>query len=128
MLDLLLGRPPPARPATPTPAQLPSIAVPRPSLRRLVSGRGIDAQLTANEPGPVLVEVDGKVHGQHLPLAATHATFSEPETRTVKLVAPSLIRHILRRETGVRAQVVVSQCTSAGYEYTARSRIILRRR
>jgi hypothetical protein len=131
LLDLLLGRPAPSRSVAPTPAQLPQIEVPRPSLRRLASGRGINARLTVNESGPadaVLVEVHAAAPGDDLPIALAYARFSEPETRTVKLVAPRIVRRLLRRRTRLSARMLVSQCTTAGYEYTARSRIVFRRR
>jgi hypothetical protein len=125
MLDLVLGRLPPPLPAPPTAAQLPSIEVPQPSLRRLAGRRGIDARLTANEPGPVLVEVNATALGEELPIAAAHVTFSQPETRTVKLAAPRIMRRFLQRRRRLDAEVVVSQCTAAGYEYIVRSRMVL---
>ena len=131
LLDLVLGRLPPRRPAQPTPAQLPRIEVPDPSLRRLLSRRGIDARLTVSETGQadaVLVEVRARALGVDLPLAAGYATVSQPETRTVRLVAPRHIRRLLRRRSRLRTRVVVSQCTTAGYEHTARTRIVFRRR
>ena len=47
-LDLLLGRMPPALPAAPTPAQLPSVAIPSPSLTRFLSRSGLDARVTVS--------------------------------------------------------------------------------
>jgi hypothetical protein len=131
LLDLVLGRLPPPLPAAPTPAQLPRIEVPRPRLRRLVTGRGVNARLTVKESGPtdaVLVEVYAAALGDELPIAFAYATFSQPQTKTVKLVAPRIVRRFLRRENRLRARVVLSQCITSGYEYTARTRIVLRRR
>jgi hypothetical protein len=131
LLDLVLGRLPPPRPADPTPAQLPRIKLPDPSLRRLLTRRGLAARLAVSESGPadaVLVEVRARARGGEFPLAAAYETFSRPETRTVRLAAPRLFRHFLRRRSRLPARVVVSQCTTAGYEYTARTRIVLRRR
>jgi hypothetical protein len=124
-LDLVLGRLPPPRPAPPTPAQLPSIEIARPSLRRFLGPRGVAARLTAREPGPVLVEVGATVRGQRLPIAAAYARFARPGTRAVKLAAPRILRRLLRRESRLAADVVVSQCTTTGYEYTVRSRLVL---
>jgi hypothetical protein len=130
-LDLLLGRVPPPLPAAPRPAQLPRIEMPRPSLRRLLSRRGIGARVTVKESGPVdavLVEITAPLLGNDVPIALAYARFSRPETRAVRLVAPRIVRRFLRRRSRLRARVVVSQCTSAGYEHIARTRIVLRRR
>jgi hypothetical protein len=131
LLDLAFGRLPPPLPAAPTPAQLPRIEVPRPSLPRLVNGRGVKARLTVTESGrsdAVLVEVYASALGDGLPIAFAYARFSQPQTRTVNLVAPRIVRRFLRRQSRLRARVVLSQCTTAGYEHTAESRIVLGRR
>jgi hypothetical protein len=129
LLDLVLGRLPPPPPAAPTAEQLPRIELPRPRLRRLVSGRGITARVTVRESGPadaVLVEVYATALGNDLPVALGYTTFSRPQTRTVKLMAPKIVRRFLRRRSRLRARVILSQCSTAGHEYTARAQILLR--
>jgi FG-GAP repeat protein len=129
-LDLVFGRPPPALPPPPTDEQLPRIEIPRPSLRRLASGRAITARVTVNESGPAdaaLVEVYAAALGPDLPVALGYANFSRPQTKSVDLTAPEFVRGLLRRRDRLRARVVVSQCTTAGHEYIARTRLVLRR-
>ncbi|MGH2800371.1 MAG: integrin alpha, partial [Thermoleophilaceae bacterium] len=130
LLDLVFGRLPPPLPAAPTAEQLPRIEVPRPSLSRLVSGRGITARVTVKKSGPadaVLVEVYAAALGNDLPVALGYANFSRPSTKRVKLTAPKIVRRILRRRSRLRARVVLSQCSTAGHEYTARGRLVLHR-
>jgi hypothetical protein len=131
LLDLVLGRLPPPLPATPSAHQLPRISMPNPSLRRLAGGRGITARLTVKESGPadvVFVEVYAAGLGNDIPVALGYSRFSRPQTRVVGLRAPDIARRFLRRRERVRARVIVSQCTTAGHEYTARTRIMLRHR
>jgi hypothetical protein len=131
LLDLVFGRLPPPLPAAPTAEQLPRISVPRPNLRRLAGGRGITARLTVHASGPadaVLVEVYSAALGDELPVALGYTRFSRPQTKTVKLIAPKFVRRLLRGRSRLRARVVLSQCSTAGNEYTAQSRIVLRRR
>jgi hypothetical protein len=131
LIDLVLGRLPSALPAAPTAGQLPRISVPRPSLRRLVNGRGITARVTVKESGPrdaVLVEVYAAALGNDIPVALGYTRFSRPRTKAVRLMAPRIARRLLRRRQRLRARVVLSQCSTAGHEYTARERVVLRRR
>jgi FG-GAP repeat protein len=131
LLDLVFGRVAPAMPPAPSPEQLPSIEIPRPRLDRLLSGRGITARLTLKETGSadaVLVELYSPALGSELPVALGYARFSRPGTRAVTLRMPRFVRPLARRHSRLRARVLLSQCTTAGYEYTAQSRIVLRRR
>ena len=131
LLDLILGRLPPPLPAAPTAGQRPRISVPRPSLGRLADGRGITARVTVDESGPrdaVLVEVYAAALGKDLPVALGYTRFSRPRTKAVRLAAPRFVRRLLRRRSRLRARVVVSQCTTAGYEYADRTRVVLRSR
>jgi hypothetical protein len=131
LLDLFFGRLPPAVPPAPGPRQLPHIAIPRLSLDRLVSGRGIKARLSVGEAGPadaVLVELYSRALGNELPVALGYARFSRPGTKAVSLVMPGIVRRLVGRRSRLRTRVLLSQCTGAGYEYTARRRIVLRRR
>ena len=130
-LDLVFGRVPPAVPPAPSPEQLPRIDVPRPRLDRLLSGRGVTARLTVKESGPadaVLVELYSPALGSELPVALGYARFSRPGTRAVTLRMPRLVRPVARRHSRLGARVLLSQCTTAGYEWTAQSRIVLRGR
>jgi len=130
LLDLVFGRLPPPLPAALTAEQLPRILVPRPSLRRLAGGRGITARVTVKESGPadaVLVEVYAAEFGNNSPVALGYTRFLRPQTQAVKLIAPKFVRTFLRSRSQVRARVVLSQCTSAGHEYTSRARMVLRR-
>jgi hypothetical protein len=131
LLDLVFGRVPPAVPPAPSPEQLPGIEIPRPRLDGLLSGRGVTARLTVKESGPadaVLVELYSPALGSELPVALGYARFSRPGTRAVTLRMPRLVRPVARRHSRLRARVLLSQCTTAGYEWTAQSRIVLRRR
>ena len=110
--------------------QQPRISVPRPSLRRLAGGRAISARVTVTESGrkdAVLVEVYSAPLGNELPVALGYTRFSRPQTKDVKLIAPKFVRRFLRPRSRLHARVVLSQCSTAGYEHTAQSRIVLRR-
>jgi hypothetical protein len=74
------------------------------------------------------VEVYSAALGDELPVALGYTRFSRPQTKTVKLIAPKFVRRLLRGRSRLRARVVLSQCSTAGNEYTAQSRIVLRRR
>jgi hypothetical protein len=131
LLDLVFGRVPPAVPPAPSSEQLPGIEIPRPRLDRLLSGHGITARLSVKESGPadaVLVELYSPAIGSEVPVALGYARFSRPGTRAVTLRMPRLVRHVARRHSRLRARVLLSQCTTAGYEWTAQSRLVLRRR
>jgi hypothetical protein len=76
----------------------------------------------------VLVEVYCAALGNEVPVALGYARFSRPQTKNVKLIAPKFVRRFLRARGRLRARVVLSQCSTAGYEYTAQRQIVLRRR
>jgi hypothetical protein len=52
----------------------------------------------------VLVEITAPLLGNDVPIALAYAKFSRPETRTVRLVAPRLVRRFLRRRSRLRAR------------------------
>ena len=124
-LDLLLGRQPPAGP---TPAQLPSVAIPSPSLTRFLGRSGLDARVTAAAIGDIVtVEVRTTAFGDDLPLAAAAFRVTAPGTTTVKLTAFALWRRALGNRTRIPVRVLVSQCTAAGQELSATGAFVLDR-
>jgi hypothetical protein len=127
-LDLVLGRTP-ARPAAPTPGQLPRVEIPRPELRRLAGAQGLEATVTVNRAGPAdtaLVEIRTSAFGEDFPVAVGYAHVTAPGTRTLKVLAPPELRPALRRRTRLLVQVVLSQCTTSGQEYAVTSELELR--
>ena len=119
-LDLLLGRDPPPVPA---PVAPPRLEIANPTLRALGSRGGLDARVTVDQPGDVLVEV----RYANSPIAVGLATASQPGTTAVKVLMPADFRRVLARRTRLTTRVIVSQCTAAGYEYSATSGVTLSR-
>lgn len=90
-----------------------------------VAGAG---DVNGDGPGDVLVGAPFAGNRGRSFSGSVYARFSRPGTRAVTLVMPGIVRRVVGRHSRLRTRVLLSQCTTVGYEYTARSRIVLRRR